>query len=138
MKHQRDGLKYYLGLSTLWHNSTHNESIGMSPFKALYEKEANNFISKPSEDTSNPAVESELFKRQQIRELLQNNLIRSQDKMKKQADTHERDWEFEEGDWVLLKLKLYKQMSLKHHFHHKLSPKFYGPYQIVKKISRVA
>lgn len=54
----------------LWHNSTHNESISMSPFMALYGKEANTFISAHTENTTNPTVEEELIKREKIGELV--------------------------------------------------------------------
>lgn len=122
----------------LWQNSSHNESIGMTPFKALCGKEANTLIPKSIENASDSTVQSELKRREQIIELLQTNLLESQKKMKKIADLHRRDCEFEEGDWVFLKRKMYKKMSLKHHFHHKLSPRFYGHYKISKNISRVA
>ena len=39
---------------------------------------------------------------------------------------------------MFVKLQPYKQLSLKQKGKHKLAPKFYGPYQINKKISQVA
>lgn len=57
--------------------------------------------------------------------------------MKQQADQHCTEREFEEGDWVFDRLQPYKQLSLKQG-KNKLPPKYYGPYQIIKKISSVA
>ena len=41
-------------------------------------------------------------------------------------------------DHVFLWRQNYKQTSLKSHGHHKLTPKFYGPYHIIKLISPVS
>ena len=58
--------------------------------------------------------------------------------MKQQADQHRTEREFEVGDCVFLRLQPYKQLSLKKGGNNKFSPRFYGPYQINKKISHVA
>ena len=58
--------------------------------------------------------------------------------MKQQADHNRTEREFEVGEWVFVKLQPYKQLSLKQKGKNKLAPKFYGPYQINKKISQVA
>jgi hypothetical protein len=55
-----------------------------------------------------------------------------------QADKNRTEREFEVGDWVFVRLQPYKQLSLKQHGRNKLAPKFYGPYQINRKISHVA
>jgi hypothetical protein len=39
---------------------------------------------------------------------------------------------------VFLRLQPYKETSLKSQGHHKLEPKFYGPYHIIKRIGSVA
>jgi hypothetical protein len=58
--------------------------------------------------------------------------------MKQLADQRRSEREFEEGDWVFVRLQPYKQLSLKQQGKNKLAPKFYGPFQINKKISQVA
>ena len=58
--------------------------------------------------------------------------------MKQQAYRNKTEREFEVGEWVFVKLQPYKQLSLKQKGKNKLAPKFYGPYQINKKISQVA
>ena len=58
--------------------------------------------------------------------------------MKQQADQHRSERTFEVDDMVFLRLQHYKQPSLKLKGHHKLAPKFYGPYRIIQKIGSVA
>lgn len=58
--------------------------------------------------------------------------------MKIQDVLHKEDIIYSERKWVLLKLKQYRQISVANKLHHKLSPRFYVPYQILKKTSFVA
>ena len=59
--------------------------------------------------------------------------------MKQQADQHRSERSFEVGDWVFLRLQPYKQISMKQQKkNNKLSPRYYGPYQIMQKIGSVA
>ena len=61
-------------------------------------------------------------------QVLKDNLTMAQNRMKKQADQHRIEWEFEVEDWVFVRLQPYKQLSLKQQQKNKLAPKFYGPY----------
>ncbi|GKD74313.1 retrotransposable element Tf2 [Tanacetum coccineum] len=58
--------------------------------------------------------------------------------MKSLADKHKSDREFEEGVWVYLKLQPYRQATLRQGKQHKLSPKYFGPFLIMKKVGKVA
>ena len=71
-------------------------------------------------------------------ELLKDNLVTTQNHMRQQAYQCRTERYFEVGDWVFIRLQPYKQVSLKQKVQTKLSPKFYGPYHITKKICQVA
>lgn len=58
--------------------------------------------------------------------------------MKQQANQHRTERNFEVGDCVFLKLQLYKKSSLHCRSNMKLSPRFYGPFQVLNKIGQVA
>lgn len=54
------------------------------------------------------------------------------------ADAKKIERTFEEGDLVLLKLQLYRQSSVAVQRWLKLAPKYYGPFEIEKKIRSIA
>lgn len=58
--------------------------------------------------------------------------------MKIFANCNRTEREFQVGQWVFLQLQPYRQTSLAMLRNLKLSPKFYGPYQILEKIGKVA
>jgi aspartyl/asparaginyl beta-hydroxylase (cupin superfamily) len=58
--------------------------------------------------------------------------------IKLQVDRGHSECHFVEGDQLFLHLKPYNQTSLKAYHYHKLAPKFYGPYTILKCMGLVA
>ena len=56
---------------------------------------------------------------------------------KQQVDSKRTDREFKVGDWVFVRLQPYIQTSLKKSKKHKLVLKFYGPYQVWKRVGQV-
>ena len=84
------------------------------------------------------AVDSLLQSRQHILTLLRQNLVDAQAHMKQQCDLHKSERAFNVGDWVYLRLQPYKQQLVAHRAFHKLSPRFFGPYQVLEKIGEVA
>ncbi|GKD04399.1 retrotransposable element Tf2 [Tanacetum coccineum] len=55
-----------------------------------------------------------------------------------QADKYRTGKEFEVGVWVYLKFQPYIQLTVRQGRQHKLLAKFYGPFQIVVRIGKVA
>jgi hypothetical protein len=80
------------------------------------------------------AVGKELLARDQVLKELKTNIKSAQERMN---EKHQGE-EFVEGDWVFLKLHPYRQASVYLSKNTKLSAPFYGPFQIIKKISPVA
>ncbi|WOG96005.1 hypothetical protein DCAR_0415335 [Daucus carota subsp. sativus] len=64
-------------------------------------------------------------------------LVAAQDRQKKYADQNRRDMEFEPGEKVLLKVSPWKGLS-RFGKKGKLSPRYIGPFEILKKVGRVA
>jgi hypothetical protein len=62
----------------------------------------------------------------------------AQNHMKQQADQGHSEHQFVEGDQVFLHLQPYKKTSLKVEHCQKLTPKFYGPYTILKHMGPMA
>lgn len=69
---------------------------------------------------------------------VKQNLLRAQQRMKNQADKHRSDREFAVGDKVFLKLQPYLHSSLAPRANHKLAFKFYGPFEVLERIGKVA
>ena len=85
------------------------------------------------------AVEHHIKHQQQILQLLKDNLVLAQNRMKQQADQHRSERSFNVGDCVFLQLQPYKQMSLKKpKKDNKLSPKYYCLYKVLQNIGTMA
>lgn len=69
---------------------------------------------------------------------LQSNLRSTQERMKKYANLKRQPYEFNEGEWVWLKLQPYRQHSVDQRRCQKILVRFYCPFTIIKKISVVA
>lgn len=79
-----------------------------------------------------------LQERQETLVLLQQHLLRAQQRMKSQEDKHKTEREFAVGDFVYMKLQPYTQTSVAQRSNHKLSFKFFGPYEILARVGKVA
>lgn len=84
------------------------------------------------------SVEQNLLERDKMLSILKSNLSLAQNKMKVQTDKHRTKMEFAVGDLAYLKLVPYQLQSLNPHSHHKLLPRFYGPFEVLQRVGKVA
>lgn len=73
-----------------------------------------------------------------MHQLIQQHLHRAQQQMKAFPDKNRSFREFAPEDWVYLKLQPYVQSSVAKRANHKLSFKFFGPFQILQKVGSLA
>ncbi|BBN67650.1 hypothetical protein Prudu_144S000300 [Prunus dulcis] len=97
-----------------------------------------NLLSYVPGTTQVEAVDQELRSREQVLKDLREHLLVAQERMKKFYDAKRIDKSFEVGDFVYLKLQPYRQMSLSLRRNLKLSPRFFGPYEILQRVGQVA
>ncbi|OMO86983.1 Integrase, catalytic core [Corchorus capsularis] len=83
-------------------------------------------------------IDRNLKAREAALSMMKFYLERAQNRMKLQADKRRSDREFKVGNWVYVKLQPYKQQSVAHRECLKLSAKYFGPYEILKRIGTVA
>ena len=121
-----------------WYNTTYHSSTKCAPYEALYGRPAPVIPKYVIGSAKVDQVDQELIDRDKLLQLLKDNLSTAQARMKQQADTRRSEREFSVGDWVYLRLQPYKQLSINTRASMKLSPRFYGPYQITERIGAVA
>jgi hypothetical protein len=125
-----------------WAEFSYNTSLHLStkttPFEAVYGTLPSTLLTYVPGTSRIQAVDESLRDRDAILKELRHNLSLAQNRMKCQAGQHRRDVSFEVGDHVYLKLQPYRQSSVAFRASMKLSARFFGPYQIVGKVSQVA
>lgn len=84
------------------------------------------------------AVDSQFVERDEFLLEIQDRLLQAQNYMKEHYDKTHRNVEFQVGQWVWLRLHSRAAISLGRQSMGKLSPRFFGPYQIVQHIGQVA
>lgn len=129
---------HWIPWAELWYNTIFHVSTGFSPFEVVYGRKPPVLVHFLEGETRVEVVAQELRDRDEALRQLKTNLLKAQEHMKYQADKRRKDVQFEVGDWVFLKLRPHRQNSVVQRIHQKLAPRFFGPYQIMKKIGQVA
>jgi hypothetical protein len=110
----------------------------MTPFEEVYRQNPLSFFSYIPWVLKVQEVEKTLTVCASILRALKDNLVMTQSHMKQQAYQGRSKRQFSAGDQVFLHLQPYKQTSLKVEHCQNISPKFYGPYTILKRMGPVA
>ena len=127
----------YLPLAEYAYNSSYHSSIDMTPFKALYGQECLSPL-----NFSDPTIKVEASKQmletmeQQIK-AIRKDIQAAKDRQKQYADPKRSDRVFKEGDKVFIRVRP-KRSSLSFGKYKKLSPRYCGPYEVVKCIGSQA
>ncbi|XP_074362278.1 uncharacterized protein LOC141702511 [Apium graveolens] len=102
----------HLPLVEFAYNNSYHSSIGMAPYEALYGRKCRS-----------PVCWDEVGEKK---------LVAAQDRQRKYANQGRRDKEFEIGEKVLLKISPWKGV-MRFRKKGKLSPRFIGPFEILKR-----
>jgi hypothetical protein len=129
---------HWLPWAEYWYNTSWHSAIKMTPYEAVYGVPPPRLLSYVPGTTRVEAVDEVLRNREQILQLLQHNIKQAQQRMKKYADLKRTKWELKVGQGVYLRLQPYRQTTVAHRRALKLSPRFYGPFWVLRRVGKVA
>ncbi|KAE8664337.1 hypothetical protein F3Y22_tig00112800pilonHSYRG00034 [Hibiscus syriacus] len=133
----KESWEKYLPLAEFAYNNSYQSSIKMAPYEALYGRRCRihlNWYELKDREVIGPELIQEMEEKVQV---IQNNLKAAADRQKSYADLKRKEIEFQIGDKVFLKVSPWKKV-LRFGPKGKLSSRFIGPYEIVKRVGPVA
>jgi hypothetical protein len=102
----------WLPLAEYWYNTSFHSTLQRSPFETLYGHVPKHFGTPDPTTATAPDLEEMIRAREVTMALLQQQLLRAQERMRRQADEHRLERVFAVGDTVYLKLQPYIQNSV--------------------------
>jgi len=121
-----------------WYNTSYHQSLGRTPFEAVYGRTPPTLVSYSPNQSSMDSVDQLIVERDELLNELKAHLLKAQTRMKNYYDQGRKDKQFQEGDMVYVKLRPRRQKSVTLAAKMKLGYRYYGPYKILKKIGSVA
>ncbi|XP_057464990.1 uncharacterized protein LOC130754761 [Actinidia eriantha] len=104
----------HLALAEFTYNNSYQSSIGMAPFEALYGRKCRSpscWTEVGEAEIIGPDIVLETTEKIKM---IQDRLKVAQDRQKSYADANRRELEFQEGDWVFLKVSPMKGVVRKY------------------------
>ena len=127
----------WLHMIEFTYNDHIHSSIGVSPVYVLYGQECRTPITISTPNTRFESINNIIREINEIRETAKLAMKSAQDRAKHYIDNKRIFREFEVGDKVFLKVAP-NRYGLKLGKSRKLSPRFCGPFEILKRIGKVA
>lgn len=115
----------WLAQAQHWYNTSYHSALDKTPFEVLFARKSTQFGLVNMGESTVPDIQVWLQERAHMNEILHQQLVRAQQRMKNQADKHRSERQFAVGDQVYLKLQPYVQMSVAHRSCHKLSFRYF-------------
>lgn len=108
----------------------------ITPYELTFGRKPPNFPDYIAGSSSIAAVDELLTAREDTFRAIRKKLLKAQASMKLYADTKRREVNYAPEDWVLLKLRPYRQISAKDSqaTSSKLAKRYYGPFKVIEKI----
>jgi len=128
----------WLSQAEYWYNTSYHTALQHSPFEVLYGHPPRHFGITIPQASSIPELDQWLTERELLTQVIQQQLMRAQQRMKAQADKGRSEREFVVGDMVYLKLQPYIQSSIAIRSNHKLTYRFFGPFRVLQRMGSVA
>jgi hypothetical protein len=118
--------------------SAAKSALKTTPFEVVYGRPPPPLLPFQSGSTRVAAVDQQLRDRDIFIADIKERLLQAQSIMKTYHDQSRMQVEFQVGDWVSLRLNHRIASAIRPVGQNKLSPKYYGPYEVMEKIGAVA
>ncbi|WVY98390.1 hypothetical protein V8G54_030541 [Vigna mungo] len=129
---------FFLPWAEYWYNTSFQASAKCTPFEIVYGRPPPTISRFVPGETSIEAVAQDLKDRDEALKQLKFHLGRAQDQMVKLANKKRRPTTIQVGDWVFLKIRPHRQLSMLTKLHPKLAPRYYGPFLVLNQVGQVA
>jgi hypothetical protein len=120
------------------HNTSYQSALKTTTFHVVYGRKPPALISYQQGRSRVPAVDRQLQDQDVFLTDIRDRLLYAQELMKNQYDRGHREVSFEVGDWVWLRLHQRLAATIKDKRGGELSPRFFGPFQVLAKVGSVA
>nr|GFB98907.1 reverse transcriptase [Tanacetum cinerariifolium] len=128
----------YLYLAEFWYNTSFHSSIKMTPFKAVYGREATTIHDYSPGTNKTASIDATLVEHQRLISVLKEALEHTRQRMTEQANKKRMEKQIQVGELVYLRLRNYRQQSVAARDNLKLSKRYFGLYRILEKVGHAA